>query len=448
MITAFFCFLKSGFSQVLIYGIENEIKDYNLLTSLDKNAFALNELLTQSLFSKKVDGSLEPELVESVKYLAAEWRLKIKEATYSNSKKLKCEDIVANLKEAQASKSLLGIRLKDVKSIDCTGNELRIKTHRPSPELMQRVGSVLRIYEPSTLKDKIPIGSGPYKIKSQIRKDLILDLNPYFKGQRTVSEIRFRTLRDPWLRDLALMSGNVDFLLENFSHTRIRSFERTPVLRVYRNPSNILYYLGFNEKRVSKYNRKFLQGLLSSSNFVSSFWGEDVELALKIFEKSPQKIVHKNSSLDNSVVNLELSCIADETNIQFLTALAQSLKSRGVNLKIRPLEFAAFMKTLNSQNFESYFFYVDASHIQNLEALLASNGNRLGLENSKINEIFFDLQKNHNFQNAQQRLDDLNKEEAYIIPLYRGKKVLAASQNIHIDQSHLGFWSDLMKAIK
>ncbi len=445
----FFCVLKSGFSQTLIYGIENEIKDFNLLTSFDKNAFILNELFTQSLFSRKVDGSLEPDLVESTKYLAAEWRLKIKEATYSNSKKLECEDIVFNLKEAQASKSILGLRLKDVTSIRCSGRELRIKTLHPSPELMQRVGSVIRIYEPTTLKKKIPIGSGPYMIQSQRGKDLVLVLNPFFKGNVTFTEIRFRTLRDPWLRDLALMSGNIDFLLESFSHTRIRSFEKKSLLRVYRNPSQILHYIGFNEKKVKKKTRKILQQYLSSSTFVSHFWGTDVLPSPKIFERAHLERNEKKYQVpESSPLTLELSCIADETNVQFLSLLAKDLRSRGVNLKIRPLEFATFMKAMNTQNFESYFFYVDVSHVQNLEALLASKGNRLGVENSNIDRVFFDFQKNFNSIKSEQILEEINNEEAYLIPLYKGKKILAASQNIHIDQSPRGFWKDLIQAIK
>ena len=446
VIAVFLSALKIGFSQTLIYGVENEIKDFNLLTSLDKNAFALNELFSQSLFYKKVDGSMQPDLVESAKYLAAEWRLQIKEATYSNSKKLTCEDIVVNLKEAQKSKSLIGLRLKDISSVECVGRELRIKTYHPSPELMKRVGSMLRIYEPSTLYEKIPIGSGPYKIQIQKAKDLILLSNPFYKGERSFSEIRYRTLRDPWLRDLALMSGNVDFLLENFSHTRILSFEKNPLLRVYRNPSSILHYIGFHEKKINKDIRKQIQSLLFESDLIAKFWGKDVDPSFQLFEKTNLSQIKTKTSKGKSIASslkLELSCVADESTLQFLTLLAQDLKSKGVTLKIRPLEFATFMKTINSQNFEAYFFYVDVGHVQNLEALFASKGNRLGIANPKIDPIFSDLKSS-----AEQSLEELNREEAYMLPLYRTKKILAMGQNVHIDQSSGGFWRDLIRAVK
>lgn len=445
----FLCFIKSSFSQTLTYGIENEIKDFNLTTSFDKNAFVLNELFSQSFFSKKTDGTLEPDLVDSAQYLAAEWRLKLREATYSNSKKLKCEDIVMNLKEAQKSKSLLGLRLKDVESITCKGSELIMKTRKPSPDLMQRIGTMVRIYEPTTLHDKIPVGSGPYKIESQKGKDLILVLNPYFKGDRHVSEIRFRTLRDPWLRDLALMSGNVDFLLESFSHTRIRSYEKNSFLKVYRNPSNILHYIGFNQKRVPKETRKLVQSLLLDSALVSSFWGIDADSTSSIFKKRDFWDDKKNSFKKGATLKtLELSCIADETNIQFLTLLAKSLMVKGINLKIRPLEFATFMKTINSLNFESYFFYVDTSHIQNLEALLASKGNRLGVENSQVDQLFMNFQHDLKAEGIEKKIEEVNFQEAYILPLYKSKKILAMSQNVRIDQTSRGFWKDLVEAIK
>jgi len=444
LFSAFLCLLKIGFSQTLIYGIENEIKDFNLHTSLDKNAFVLNELFSQSLFYKKVDGSLEPDLVESVKYLAAEWRLKIKDATYSNSKKLNCEDIALNFRQAQKSKGLLGIRLKDVSSVSCVGRELRIKTHHPSPELMKRIGSMVRIYEPSTYQDKIPLGSGPFRIQFQKGKDLILSSNSYYKEQKSISEIRFRTLRDPWLRDLALISGNVDFLIENFSHTRILSFENNPLLKVYRNPSSILHYIGFNEKKIKREIRKKIQLVLFDSQIVKSFWGNDADPQSYIFEQiNFRKKENLNKDSIRNPLILELSCIADESNVQFLTLLAKKLIEVGIVLKLRPLEFATFMNTINTQNYQSYFFYVDVGHLQNLEALFASKGNRLGIENLKIDEIFLNLPKS-----SEQDLDKINFEEAYVIPLFKSKKILATSQNLHVDQSQEGFWRDLVRSVK
>ena len=86
---------------------------------------------------------------------------------------------------------------------------------------------------------------------------------------------------------------------------------------------------------------------------------------------------------------------------------------------------------------------VDVGHIQNLEALFASKGNRLGIVNSQIDGIFSDLKSD-----ADQSLEELNREEAYLIPLYRAKKILAIGQNVHIEQSSGGFWRDLIKAIK
>lgn len=443
--SVFLSFIKSSFSQTLIYGIENEIKDFNLTTSLDKNAFVLNELFSQSFYTKKTDGSLEPDLVESAQYKAAEWRFKLRESTYSNSKKVKCEDIVINLREAQKSKSILGLRLKDLASLRCQKNELIIKTYHSSSELMQRIGSMVRIYEPSTLKDKIPVGSGPFKILHQKGKDLILISNPYFKGEKNVSEIRFRTLRDPWLRDLALMSGNVDFLIENFSHARIRSFEKNSFLKVYRNPSNILHYIGFNQKRVSKQIRKHVQSLLLNSDLAKIFWGNDAEPTSSIF----QNFFFKEEDFSKkSVKTLEVSCIADETNVQFLSLLAKELKLKGIDLKIRPLEFATFMNSINSLNFESYFFYVDASHIQNLEALLAAKGNRLGIENNHLDQLFMNFQKDLKKGELEKKIEEVNFKEAYILPLYKSKKILAMSQNVRIEQSARGFWRDLVGALK
>ena len=89
------------------------------------------------------------------------------------------------------------------------------------------------------------------------------------------------------------------------------------------------------------------------------------------------------------------------------------------------------------------FFYVDVGHFQNLEALFASKGNRLGITNPKIDPIFSDLKSS-----PEQSLEELNREEAYVLPLYRAKKIWAMGQNVHIDQSSGGFWRDLIRAVK
>src|SRR4051812_37381287 len=85
----------------LIYGVENDIKDFNISRSLDKNAFALAELVTEALFYQRADGSLAPDLAKDIKRTGKIWTIKIRTSKFSNGKVLGCADVRANLEEAR-----------------------------------------------------------------------------------------------------------------------------------------------------------------------------------------------------------------------------------------------------------------------------------------------------------------------------------------------------------
>src|SRR5688572_13995031 len=77
----------------LVYGIENEIKDYNISRSVDKNAFALSELVTEGLFYQRPDGSLVPDLVKTYKREGKIWSFDIRPSVFSTGKALGCKDV-------------------------------------------------------------------------------------------------------------------------------------------------------------------------------------------------------------------------------------------------------------------------------------------------------------------------------------------------------------------
>lgn len=449
--TLFLVFLSSPCKATeLIYGIENEIKDYNISRSVDKNAFALAELVTEGLFYQKPDGTLVPDLVKSYRRDGRSWYFDIRPSVFSNGKKLGCSDIYANIEEARNSPRPVKSRLREIESLRCEAERLVILTKKPYPQLIQRMGHIIRIYEASTLQSKNPIGSGPYLIHEKKGKDIVLIPNPFSSTKYSYKRIIFRALRDPWLRDLALLSGNVDFLMETFSKLRIQALETKKKLKVFRNPTPMMFYLVLKKEKFSLEQRIFLREFFYRENIVTEFWGAQVEATQKVFKESTQPSF-LNQGLKIKPFTVEVSVVADETQMAFLKLAAQKLEPRGIRLKLRPLEFVSFMKRLNSKNFDAYFFYIDTSHAQNLEALLHSRGNRLDIVDLDLDKLFAKYAGAEKPAELMSILNSLEQKialQAYLIPLYRSYRELFVSSAIKIEHSNDGFWRDLLRSHK
>jgi len=435
----------------LVYGIENEIKDYNITRSLDKNAFALSELVSEGLFYQRPDGNLVPDLVKTFKRVGRLWSFELRPSVFSTGKKLSCLDVQANIEEARLSPRPVRARLREIEKAYCLKETLVIETKFPYPQLLHRMGYIIRVYDASTLKDKNPVGSGPYVIQGKSGKDIILVPNPHFAQKVAHERIIFRTLRDSWLRDLAVLSGNVDFLMENFSLLRMNAFAAKPAVKIYKNPTQMLYYLVLKDKKYTREQRTFLREVLYREKVVERFWSSQVEASRKVFRETTLPKGKISQLKAPAPFSFEVSVVAEDSQINFLKFVAKILEPYNIFLKLRPLEHVSYMQRLNAKNFDAYFYYVDTSHAQNLEALFHSRGNRLDIRDPAFDSAFSKYAEGENKVELLSILNSLETrifDEVYLIPLYFSFKELVAAQKLKIDQSQDGFWRDLLRSRK
>jgi ABC-type transport system substrate-binding protein len=430
----------------LIYGVENDIKDFNISRSLDKNAFALAELVTEALFYQRADGSLAPDLAKDIKRTGKIWTIKIRTSKFSNGKVLGCADVRANLEEARNSIRSSKSRLRDIESTRCLGNALEVRTKAEAPHLMGRIGQIIRIYDLATLSSKNPVGSGPYMIVGREGKDILLARNPHYGAKTYFDTIRFRTLRDVWLRDLALLSGNVDFLMESLSPQRHQAFEKKSEVKIYRHPGQLLFYLVLKPSKFSLEQRRYFREKLKEEKVVEKFWSGQAQIANCIFTDTHCTSTGVTEKL-REPMQVEVSVVADETQLNFLKSMAAALAPHNIKLKIRPLEFATYMRRLNEKNYDAYLHSVDSSQVQNLEALLGSRGNRLGISDDVLDRAFSEFAVTDaaaDESKLKELIDQRVSTEAYLLPLYRPYKDLLAGPKITMQQSNAGFWRDLL----
>ncbi len=234
-----------------------------------------------------------------------------------------------------------------------------------------------------------PVGTGPYRFKEWIAgQKIVLESNAdYFDGQPYIAKRIFRVIPDMSTMYMELKSGGIDLM--NLTPVQYSRQTLSPDFKAhfnkYRYPSSSYLYLGYNlrhslfkDKRVRQalsaaINKdELIQGVLfgmgqkAKGPIAPGRWAYNSDL--KDIDFDPKKAselleqagwVNKNSSgiLVKDGRPLSFTILTNHGNQQrLLTAqiIQQRLKRIGVDVKIRVVEWAAFLKEfIDKGNFEA-----------------------------------------------------------------------------------------------
>ena len=234
-----------------------------------------------------------------------------------------------------------------------------------------------------------PVGTGPYRFKEWIAgQKIVLESNSdYFDGQPYITKRIFRVIPDMSTMYMELKSGGIDLM--NLTPVQYSRQTLSPDFKAhfnkYRYPSSSYLYLGYNlrhslfkDKRVRQalsaaINKdELIQGVLfgmgqkAKGPIAPGRWAYNSDL--KDIDFDPKKAselleqagwVNKNSSgiLVKDGRPLSFTILTNHGNQQrLLTAqiIQQRLKRIGVDVKIRVVEWAAFLKEfIDKGNFEA-----------------------------------------------------------------------------------------------
>lgn len=234
-----------------------------------------------------------------------------------------------------------------------------------------------------------PVGTGPYRFKEWIAgQKIVLESNSdYFDGQPYITKRIFRVIPDMSTMYMELKSGGIDLMnLTPVQYSRqTLSTNFNAHFNKYRYPSSAYLYLGYNlrhslfkDKRVRQaltaaINKdELIQGVLfgmgqkAKGPIAPGRWAYNSDL--KDIDFDPKKAselleqagwVYKNRSgiLVKDGRPLSFTILTNHGNQQrLLTAqiIQQRLKRIGVDVKIRVVEWAAFLKEfIDKGNFEA-----------------------------------------------------------------------------------------------
>ncbi|MBZ5528233.1 MAG: ABC transporter substrate-binding protein [Acidobacteriia bacterium] len=222
-----------------------------------------------------------------------------------------------------------------------------------------------------------PVGSGPFRFVSQAQDDeVVLDRNAnYFRGAPVISRARFRIVPDAVVRALELRKGAADIEISSLSPDLVPVMARQPHLEVTERPGTNFVYLGINLQDPILAKRQVRQALAFASDRQSliryllhgqariatgvlppNHWAYSADVStysldLPRAEKLLDDAGYPRQS-NGMRFHLTLKTSTEEQSRLVGAALQEQWRRAGVDLELRPLEFATLLSDATRGNFQ------------------------------------------------------------------------------------------------
>lgn len=224
-----------------------------------------------------------------------------------------------------------------------------------------------------------PVGTGPYRFKEWISaQKIVLEANPeYFEGRPYIDRYIYRIIPDSSTMYMELKAGAIDLMsltpVQYSRQTTNRQF--TSRFNKYRYPSSGYLYMGYNlrhplfgDKRIRQAmtaainKEELVQGVLfgmgqkAHGPIVPGRWAynpnvrdipHDPQLAVRLLAEAGWKEKNSDGILVKDGKPFAFTILTNQGNQQRLMSaqiIQQRLKQVGVDVKIRIVEWATFLK--------------------------------------------------------------------------------------------------------
>ena len=227
-----------------------------------------------------------------------------------------------------------------------------------------------------------PIGSGPFRFVSSLQdEEVVVERNSqYFRGAPQIERVRFRVVPEPVVRALELRKGTADIELNSFTPDMIPVLAQQSDLAITEEPGTLFSYVSFNCEDPTLAHREVRQALTYATDratLVRTLIRNQARVA-------PGPLPPNNWAYEANVPQYEFDparaeALLDQAGFPRLgdphtgtrftitmksstDALARLLgevlqdewKRIGVQLELRPLEFATFYADITKGNFQLY----------------------------------------------------------------------------------------------
>jgi peptide/nickel transport system substrate-binding protein len=225
------------------------------------------------------------------------------------------------------------------------------------------------------------IGTGPFRFVSAEQDDnVVIERNDgYFGGAPNISGVRFRVVPDAIVRALELRKGSADVEVNSLTPDMIPVLRRQSTIDVTDSPGTNYQYIAFNFEDAALSKREVRQALAYATNreeiihylyrgqahpadgpLPKSSWA--YEPGIRRYEYDPQKAERlldtagfpRRAEAAGMRVKLTLKTSTEESSRLLAAVLQEQWRKVGVDLDVRPLEFATLFSDMARGSFEIF----------------------------------------------------------------------------------------------
>lgn len=448
------CTNKQQNPHILRVGLANEIKNFDLRESRDKNIWPLSKLLTQSLLRTQPDGTLQPSL-------ALKWEIRAPStlvfhldptSVFHNGAAVTAEDVVYSYQDASRPKSPIASLLEGVLEYKTPNShvlEMRLKDSELLP-FLGNVVPIVRILPKSYasqkgLFSKHPIGSGPYRFAGSKNRVITLERHDTFRPLPTFRTIKFYGIANPNTRLLSIAAGDIDLLINNFPLTQINKVIAPYALSLESRPGTRLTYLGFNLKNLKLKDNLLRRALFKALNrevLIEKKLSGMGQIARSVLP--PSSLFHKetmtsissellDSKLPKTPLSLRLLGTNSPEDKGLLLAIQSEWKKVGVETQIHTRDFAGLMTAYELGDFDviltSFAAKADPDFLYSFfhSSQLPPGRNRFHYQNSEIDQLLTLARRATEHEKRQKlyaKVQEILMDDLPLLPLWYSKSTV------------------------
>ncbi len=227
-----------------------------------------------------------------------------------------------------------------------------------------------------------PVGSGPFQFVSAKQDDeIIVSRNAaYFRGAPQVERVRFRVVPEAVVRALEMRKGTADLELNSFTPDMVPVLARQSDLAVTEEPGTLFSYISFNCEDPALSHREVRQALTYATDrdtlartllrsqarvadgpLPPSNWAAEPNLPKYGYDPARAEALLDQAGFPRvgdphtgSRFHLTLKTSTDSLARLLGEVLQDEWRRVGIQLDLRPLEFATFFADITRGNFQLY----------------------------------------------------------------------------------------------
>jgi len=315
------------------------------------------------------------------------------------------------------------------------------------------------------------IGAGPYLVNEITSTHVLLDVNPFYYGPKpNIEHVEIKIVRDNAARLLMLVGGSADLVQNATRLDLVDEVRDRPRVKIESGPSVFLTYLLLNNTDPILKDKRVRQAIalaIDRPQIIAAKFGGRAQLASGLLPKTHWAYAKDLKSWDHDAArakqlldeagyqdpdgdgprprfSLTYKTSSDAFRISVARVIAAQLATVGIDIEVRPFEFATFFADVKKGNYQLgsmqtaeitepdfYFTYFHSSWIP--DAKNPDGYNRWRYINPEIDRLTeagrreLDRAKRIEIYDRAQRIV---AEDVPIIPLFHEDNVVLLNQDV------------------